>query len=96
MKPLKILVLSCLLSLATAAHAQDSVMKSIASSMSKNEAASGLAEKMNTLATKFQSLAVSEGIIAQPEACQTVCSVSCSWVDGRCVPVTTCSLQCSF
>lgn len=80
----------------SSAFSQESLLKGFSDQMSQNEAAAGMSEKMTTFADKFKALAISEGISGETEACKTVCSVSCNWVDGKCQPVTTCSLQCDF
>ena len=49
------------------------------------------------LEKSFNELMIKEGYI-QPNAtnCRTECSVSCTWIDGKCQPTTTCKLVCDW
>ncbi|MBB4590469.1 hypothetical protein GGE50_006401 [Rhizobium leguminosarum] len=89
------LLVSTILPLSSA-YSADSLMKTLSASVPKNEANQSIDEKLKSFSDKFKSLAVSEGIAGETEACQTVCSASCSWVNGVCQVTTTCSLQCGF
>lgn len=48
------------------------------------------------LAEQYKQLMIKEGYIKPEANCTTVCTVSCTWVNGVCQPTTSCSLQCGF
>lgn len=50
---------------------------------------------LKDLAAKFQKMLNEQGF-GNDKACQTVCTASCTWVNGQCQATTSCSLQCGF
>lgn len=44
----------------------------------------------------FSELLVNQGYISAGGNCRTVCTVSCTWVNGQCQPTTSCSVQCDW
>lgn len=85
---------SCLFLSVANVQAAESVLRQLSKTASPGDVLKSTDEEMKKVSEKFQSLMIDQGFA--DKECKTICSVSCTWVDGKCQATTTCSLQCGF